>query len=112
VPVINPHNLDQAPAACKIAGYGIARFKKGANPGLETHFHDGDELWFVIEGRIRVESGGGEYIVRQGEALFTEAGKEHNLVEILEDSVILWVEQDLRGRSRPGHLHKGEDPWP
>lgn len=112
MPVIHPERLDQRPEACKIVGYGTARFQKGESPTLEVHFHDGDELWFVIEGKLRVQSEGKEHVVSTGEALFTEAGQEHTILEVLEDSIVLWVEQDLRGRRRPGHLHRPEDQWP
>ena len=112
MPVIRSDQLDRAPAACKVAGFGTARLRRGDPPGVEPHFHDGDELWFVIEGELRVLSEGQEHVVRVGEALFTEAGQEHTILEVLEDALILWVEQDLRGRRRPGHLHRPQDPWP
>jgi mannose-6-phosphate isomerase-like protein (cupin superfamily) len=112
MPVIRPDQLDRAPPACKIAGFGTARFRRGEPAGLEVHFHDGDEVWFVIKGRLRVQSEGQEHVVGAGEALFTAAGHEHAILEVLEDTVVLWVEQDLRGRRRPGHLHHREDPWP
>jgi hypothetical protein len=112
MPVIRPDQLDLAPDACGIVGFGTAHLKKGESPGLELHFHDGDELWFVIEGKLRALSEGQEQVVGAGEALFTEAGQEHTILEVLEDTLILWVEQGLRGRCRPGHLHRPEDPWP
>ena len=112
MPIISPDNMENAPASCKIAAWGITRFKKGDDPGVELHFHDGDELWFVIEGKIRVRSEEKEYVISRGQALFTECGDQHEMLEVMEDTVMLWVEQDMRGRGRMGHLHHPEDPWP
>ena len=77
---------------------------------LELHFHDADEYWFIYEGRARVLSEGQEYIVGPGDILVTKMGDEHDILEIIEGPLkTFWVEDELRGRQRPGHLHRPED---
>lgn len=77
---------------------------------LEMHFHDADEYWFILEGRARVISEGQEFTVGPGDILLTQMGEEHDILEIIEGPLrTFWVEDELRGRKRPGHLHRPED---
>ena len=112
MPILRSDRLNEAPPGCPLTGFGIARMKKGVDPGLELHFHDGDEFWFLVEGRVRVLSEGEEYVLHPGEALYTPAGQDHTILEVVEDAVVVWMEGELKGRRRPGHLHRPHDPWP
>jgi mannose-6-phosphate isomerase-like protein (cupin superfamily) len=112
MPVLKPDSVGFPPDGSGVVGFGLYRRARGEETGVELHFHDCDEYWFVIDGSIRAASEGIEHIVNAGEALFTKAGDEHALLEILEDTTILWMENDLRGRRRPGHLHRPDDLWP
>jgi mannose-6-phosphate isomerase-like protein (cupin superfamily) len=77
---------------------------------VERHFHDADEYWFVFEGCARVMSEGQEYIIGPGDILVTKMGDEHEILEILDGPLrAFWVEDELRGRKRPGHLHRPAD---
>jgi hypothetical protein len=41
-----------------------------------------------------------------GDLLVTLAGDEHTIVEILEDSSVIWIEDALKPGGRAGHLHR------
>ena len=90
------------------SAYGVGEVKDAA--AFDRHFHDADEYWFVFEGRARVRSEGQEYEIGPGDILVTKMGEEHDILEILEAPLkSFWVEDQLCGRKRPGHLHHPED---
>jgi quercetin dioxygenase-like cupin family protein len=62
--------------------------KKGALVPL--HAHDGPQLIYVLEGALRVESGGEATTVRDGDVLRVPAGTPHQ-VEALDDTFVLDV---------------------
>ncbi len=104
--VIRQFDMKTKPDGCKLTAYGIHRAMKGEPPGVELHYHDCDEYYFVIEGKIRVQEDEQEYILQAGDVLCTPMGQQHSLLEFLEDSTILWLEDELKGQKRTGHLHK------
>ncbi len=85
--------------------WGLARFNAGQKNITELHYHDCDEFIFIIEGRCVMRSEGILYTLEKGDVLVTRMGDEHELLEILEDTVCFWVETELRGQKQPGHLH-------
>jgi len=90
------------------SGFGIGVINTADQ--IEPHFHDADEYWFVFEGRARVRSEGQEYEIGPGDILVTKMGEEHDILEILEAPLkSFWVEDQLCGRKRHGHLHHPED---
>ena len=100
--------MAEKPAWVKWSSFGVGVVNEPDQ--LERHFHDADEYWLVFEGRARVMSEGREYDVGPGDVLCTKMGDEHDIVEILEAPFkCFFIEDELRGRKRPGHLHRGED---
>ena len=96
------------PAWVLWSGFGIGQVDDAA--AFDRHFHDADEYWFVIEGRARVFSDGVEHVLGPGDILATRMGDEHDVLEILERPFrCFWLEDELRGRGRPGHLHREVD---
>jgi len=92
----------------KWSGFGVGVVTDAEK--FDLHFHDADEYWFIFEGKARVLSEGQEYIVGPGDILVTKMGEEHDILEIIEGPLkSFWVEDELRGRMRPGHLHRPED---
>ena len=63
----------------------------------------------MIGGVMVMRSEGVEYTLRKDDVLVTRMGDEHEILEILEDTTYFWLETELRGRKRTGHLHRGED---
>ena len=106
MPVIRNCDIKSKPDWCNITAFGIHRSKKGESPNVELHYHDCNEYYFVIEGKIRVREEDNEYILEAGDVLCTPMGFQHSLLEFLEDSTILWLEDELKGQKRTGHLHK------
>jgi len=114
MPIIKREDFgtDRAPSWAKVTG-GInamgcsTRDKSGS---VEMHFHDCEEFWFVVNGKAKVVTEGKEYIVEKGDIVCTHMGDEHAILEIVEPPYTqVWIECNLRGQNRKGHLHRGED---
>ena len=103
---------DRAPDWCKITG-GVAAMGCSTREGnklVEPHFHDAEEFWFVLAGKARVMTEGEEDTVEPGDVVCTHMGDEHAILEIVEAPYTqVWIECNLRGQGRRGHLHRGED---
>ncbi len=93
----------------EFAHWGLARFEAGRKNVTELHYHDCDEFVFMVEGRCLMKSEGIHYVLEPKDVLVTRMGDEHELKEILEDTVYFWVEGKLRGQKRTGHLTRGID---
>ncbi len=107
MPVINMKNINEFPDF-PFKNFGVAFFKKDEFPS-DRHYHDCDEAWVVVSGKARVMSEGKEYIVEKGDIVWTRMGDEHMGVEILEAPYgLVWLENELRGEKRPGHLYRDE----
>jgi mannose-6-phosphate isomerase-like protein (cupin superfamily) len=92
-------------SSAEFSGWGLARFKKGQVNVTEPHHHDCDEFVFMIEGRMLIRSEGIDYLLGPGDVLATRMGDEHEILEIVEDTTYFWLETELRGQKRSGHLH-------
>ena len=114
MPIIKREDFgtENAPNWCKIAG-GVAAMGCSTREGnglVEMHFHDAEEFWFVLKGKARVMTEGEEHIVEPGDVVCTHMGDEHAILEIVEAPYTqVWIECNLRGQRRRGHLHRGED---
>ncbi len=101
-------NTDQQPDWVRWSNFGFGTVTDAGQ--LERHFHDADEYWVVFSGRARVMSEGQEHEIGPGDVLCTKMGDEHDILEIIEGPLqTFWFEDELRGRMRPGHLHRGMD---
>ncbi len=92
----------------EFAAWGLARFEKGRTNITRLHFHDCDEFVFMIEGACVMRSEGVVYTLEPDDVLVTRMGDEHELLEIIDDTTYFWVEGELRGRKREGHLHRDD----
>ncbi len=100
--------MDEKPDWVKWSNFGIGRLERADQ--LEKHFHDADEYWLVFEDRAIVMSEGKEYEVGPGDVLCTRMGDEHDVIRVLEAPFTsFFIEDELRGRKRSGHLHHPED---
>ena len=86
--------------------WGTARLASGQES--DYHYHDCDEYWFIQEGRAKVIEDGVEHDVGPGDCVFTPMGSEHQ-IKAVTDCVEFWCELGLRGKQRPGHLHRGKN---
>ena len=77
------------------------------NDTVELHFHDGEEFWFVLEGRSRIMTDGEEHTIETGDIVCTQMGEEHAILEVIEAPYTqVWVMCNLRGQRLTGHLHR------
>ena len=106
MPIIQGKNADSP--TDEFTSWGLAQFQAGEKNVTELHHHDCDEFFFMIEGKLVVRSEGVVYALAKGDAFATRMGDEHEILEILEDTVYFWLETQLRGQKRPGHLHHQE----
>jgi len=110
MPVISRETLDQKPDWLQASAFGLFRVEKGGE--IELHYHDADEVWFIVEGRARVVSEGREYEIGPGDLLCTGMGDEHGTIEVYEDILGFYLEGELEGLRRRGHLHRDEHGVP
>ncbi len=96
------------PDWCSWSAFGTFECDDAAK--FDDHFHDADEYWLIFEGRGIVRSEGVEYEVGPGDVVFTKMGENDDVVQVLEGPLrAFYIEDQLRGRQRPGHLHRGVD---
>ena len=96
------------PDWCRWSAFGFYTCEDA--DAVEEHFHDAHEYWLICEGRVLIRTEGQEYEVGPGDVVFTKAGDTHDVVKVLEGPARwFWIEDELHGRRRPGHLHRGED---
>jgi len=103
MPIIQGPNANEPTA--EYPHWGLSRWKKGQKNITESHYHDCDEFYFMLEGKCVVESEGKVYTIEKDDILKTAMGDEHQILEIIEDTVYFWCETELKGKKRPGHLH-------
>jgi mannose-6-phosphate isomerase-like protein (cupin superfamily) len=110
MPVIRRETMAQRPDWLEASAFGLFRVPKDG--AVELHYHDADEIWFVIEGRARVVSEGQEYEIGPGDLLCTGMGDEHGTIAVHENLVGFFLEGGLQGLGRRGHLHREEHGVP
>jgi mannose-6-phosphate isomerase-like protein (cupin superfamily) len=71
---------------------------------FDSHYHDCDEYWIILEGRGVAVSEGQRYEIGPGDCLATGMGHHHDLVEVLETIRGFFFETTLEGQKRRGHL--------
>ncbi|MEM7132529.1 MAG: cupin domain-containing protein [Chloroflexota bacterium] len=76
---------------------------------MDCHYHDCNEYWLIFNGKAKIRSEGKEYYVKPGDIVCTEAGDEHDILEVYEDLEAFWFEDATPEGGRIGHLHKDEE---
>ncbi len=64
------------------------------NPGdvEPKHYHPkGEELFIIIEGKLKVVIDGEEYILEKGDFVFEKAGTHEEVVEVIEPTIFIAV---------------------
>src|SRR5262245_19007396 len=110
MPVIRRESLNEKSDWLDASAIGIFRVPAGGQ--IELHYHDADEIWYIIEGRARVVSEGQQHEVGPGDLLCTGMGDEHGTVDVYEDILGFFLEGELEGLRRQGHLHRAEHGQP
>lgn len=68
---------------------GVYRLEAGAADPQDPHSED--EMYYVVDGRARIEIADEVYDVATGDAVFVERGVDHRFVDIEEELVVLVV---------------------
>lgn len=93
------------PEWCQVTSAGI--FRVSTQRGwFDCHYHDFPEYWLVFKGKAKVMSEGREYYVKPGDIVCTNAGDEHDVLEVYEDLEAFWFEDPCPEGGRKGHLHR------
>jgi transcriptional regulator with XRE-family HTH domain len=69
----------------------ILILNEGATGGVRVPF-EGEEIGYVLEGRVRIETDKGVYKARRGESFYINGKRQHEIVNIHKGrSKILWI---------------------
>jgi mannose-6-phosphate isomerase-like protein (cupin superfamily) len=71
---------------------------------MDSHYHDYDEYWFILEGAATVVVSGEALEVRAGDCVATGAGHHHDMPLVHAPVRGAFFETSLIGRKRLGHL--------
>lgn len=112
MPVLRRETLDQRPDWLKASAFGLFRVPQGDPAVFDRHYHDADEIWYIIEGRARIVTEDVVYDVGPGDLICTGMGDEHHILSVQEDLLGFFLEGELEGLRRPGHLHRDEHGAP
>jgi len=88
------------------SAWGLSSHSAGEKHPFASHYHDCDEWYFIVEGRLTVRSEGVVYEMVKDDVLLTAMGDEHEIIEVFEDTKLFWLEGPLQGQKRRGHLHR------
>jgi mannose-6-phosphate isomerase-like protein (cupin superfamily) len=106
MPVFKRIRPETRPDWCAITSAGSFRIPVGG--AFDNHYHEYDEYWFIAQGRALVRSEGIEYLVEPGDILCTQAGQDHDFVEVYEEIEGFWLESAAPEGARIGRLHHTE----
>ncbi|MFC4776324.1 cupin domain-containing protein [Paenibacillus sp. GCM10023252] len=85
----------------KDKGDAVSYLKK---TNFDSHFHDCDEYWIVVEGRGAAVSEGKHYEVNAGDCIATGRGYHHDFPIVYEPVKAVYFETTMEGLKRQGHL--------
>lgn len=101
----------------EIGGCGVFRVNPGEGPknigdpvsypkltGIDSHYHDYDEYWIVLDGSGVVRVGDRESVVRRGDCVATGKGHHHDIPLVHGPFRAVYLETTLTGEKRIGHL--------
>ncbi|WP_172900211.1 cupin domain-containing protein [Sinorhizobium sp. CCBAU 05631] len=71
---------------------------------FDSHYHDCDEYWVIIEGAGTVVVGSRSFEVEVGDCVVIGMGHHHDLPHVRTDVKGAYFETTLEGRKRFGHL--------
>ena len=112
MPVVRMSEGDLAegnrPEWCRVTGAGV--WTVPAEGGrFDRHYHDFPEYWLIYAGRAKIVSEGVEYYVGPGDIVCTNAGDEHDVIEVYETLEAFYFEEARPPDGRIGHLHRGAE---
>jgi len=101
----------------EVAGCGIFRVQDQADPTdkgdpvsypkttrIDSHYHDCDEYWIVLDGAATVVVGGRHMAMGPGDCVSIGMGHHHDMAHAPEPVKAVFFETTLEGLKRVGHL--------
>lgn len=71
---------------------------------FDSHYHDCDEYWVIIEGTGTVVVGSRSFEIETGDCVAIGMGHHHDLPQVRADIKLAYFETTLEGKKRFGHL--------
>ncbi|MCK1513770.1 cupin domain-containing protein [Bradyrhizobium sp. 190] len=71
---------------------------------FDSHYHDCDEYWVIMEGAGTVLVGSRSFEVEAGDCVAIGMGHHHDLPQVRADITAAYFETTLEGKKRFGHL--------
>ena len=99
---------DNRPTWSGVTSAGIFRVPT-TNGRSDCHYHDCHEYWLIFQGKAKIMTEGQTSYVKAGDIVCTEAGEEHDVIEVYEDLEAFWFEEATPPGGRIGHLHRDAD---
>lgn len=95
---------ENRPDWSEVTSAGVFRipFERGR---FDCHYHDCHEYWLVFRGKAKVMSEGRLFYVKPGDIVCTQAGDDHDILEVYENLEAFWFEDATPAGGRVGHLH-------
>jgi mannose-6-phosphate isomerase-like protein (cupin superfamily) len=86
------------------------------NTGIDSHYHDCDEYWLILEGKGTAVVGRRFIAVGPGDCIPIGMGHHHDMPTVESPVKAVYFETTLEGRKRTGHLwnhtHGPAEPRP
>ena len=99
---------DNRPTWSGVTSAGIFRVPT-TNGRFDCYYHDCHEYWLIFRGKAKIVTEGQTFYVKAGDIVCTEAGEEHDLIEVYEELEAFWFEDATPPGGRIGHLHRDAD---
>ncbi len=112
MPVIRAETIAEKPDWLQTSTFGLFHVPKGNPAQFDLHYHDADEIWYIVQGHARILTEGVEHKVGPGDMVCTGMGDEHHILEVYDDLLGFYLEGKLEGLKRRGHLHRDEHGIP
>lgn len=99
---------EEKPFWSRFTDLGILNFPKG-KVEMDYHYHDCHEYYFVTKGLLSLLVEDKEEEIKEGEVCPIRIGYRHKVLEALEESTLIWLQDELKREKRYGHLHYEEE---
>ena len=99
---------EKKPAWSRLTDLGIINFPKG-KVEMDYHYHDCHEYYFLTKGSLLVVVEDKEQKIEEGEICPIRIGDRHKVLEALQESTLVWLQDELKRKKRYGHMHYEEE---
>ena len=96
---------DNRPEWCNVTNAGMFSIPT-KNGRADCHYHDCDEYWLVFRGKAKIMTEDQTFYVGAGDIVCTQAGDEHDIIEVYEDLEAFYFEGTTPAGGRVGHRHR------